>query len=232
MQVVPDLIACEECDAVYLRLALGCKEIARCRCCGAELDRDRGTLSRHVLPLAIAGLFMYIIANAFPIAEMELRGFVSRTTLIGAVLSLYTEGMPLVAFLVLSTTILFPLIQLLALIYLVTSVHISGRRSGRSGYPIAINALGRMIQSLRPWVMVEVFLLGAIVAFVKMTSMATILPGVALWAFGVLTFLLTSVLSFNPRYIWQTSLPGTRGIKAGEIKAGVIETGKIKHGNR
>ena len=170
---------------------------------------------------------MYIIANAFPIVEMELRGFVSRATLMGSVLSLYTEGMPLVAFLVLSTTILFPLIQLLALIYLATSVNISGRRSGRSGYPVAINVLGRMIQTLRPWVMVEVFLLGAIVAFVKMTSMATILPSVALWAFGVLTFLLTSVLSFNPRYIWQTSLPETGGIKAGGIK-----TGEIKHGNR
>lgn len=226
MQEVPDLIACEECDAVYRRLALGHKEIARCRCCGAELDRDTGALSKHVLPLAIAGLCMYIIANAFPIVEMELRGFVSQTTLMGAVLSLYTEGMPLVASLVLSTTILFPLIQLLALIYLVASVNMSGRRSERSGYPAVINALGRLIQSLRPWVMVEVFLLGAIVAFVKMTSMATILPGVALWAFGILTFLLTSVLSFNPRYIWQTSLPEMEGIKRGGTK-----TGGIKHGN-
>jgi paraquat-inducible protein A len=210
MQEVPDLIACEECDAIYRRPTLGRKEVARCRCCGAELDRDPGGLGRHVLPLAIAGLIMYIIANAFPIAEMELRGFVSRTTLIGSVLSLYTEGMPLVAFLVLATTILFPLIQLLALIYLLTSPSMSGKRSG---YPIAVNVLARLIQSLRPWVMVEVFLLGAIVAFVKMTSIATVLPGVALWAFGALTFLLTSVLSFNPRHIWRTSLP-ERGNKA------------------
>jgi paraquat-inducible protein A len=203
MQVVPELIACEECDAIYRRPTLGRKEVARCRCCGAELDRDTGGLGRHVLPLAIAGLIMYIIANAFPIVEMELRGFVSRTTLIGSVLALYTEGMPLVALLVLATTILFPLIQLLALIYLLTSPSMSGKRSG---YPIAVNVLARLIQSLRPWVMVEVFLLGAIVAFVKMTSIATVLPGVALWAFGALTFLLTSVLSFNPRHIWRTSL--------------------------
>jgi paraquat-inducible protein A len=50
--------------------------------------------------------------------------------------------------------------------------------------------------------MVEIFLLGVIVAFVKLTSMATVLPGIALWAFGALAFLLTAVFSFNPRCIY------------------------------
>ena len=206
MQELPDLIACEECDAVYHRIALGREEVAFCRCCGAELERDMSSHSRRVLPLTIAGLFMYIIANAFPIVEMELHGLVNQATLMGSVLALNAEGMHLVAFLVLATTILFPLIQLLALIYLLTSRNISGSRSGTSGYPIMVNLLARIIQTLRPWVMVEIFLLGVIVAFVKMTSMATVLPGAALWALGALTFLFAAVLSFNPRYIWQQSI--------------------------
>jgi paraquat-inducible protein A len=206
MQELPDLIACEECDAVYRRIALGRDEVAFCRCCGAELERDMSSHSRRVLPLTLAGLFMYIIANAFPIVEMELHGLVNQATLMGSVLALNAEGMHLVAFLVLATTILFPLIQLLALIYLLTSRNISGSRAGRSGYPIIVNLLARMIQTLRPWVMVEIFLLGVIVAFVKMTSMATVLPGAALWALGALTFLFAAVLSFNPRYIWRKSI--------------------------
>jgi paraquat-inducible protein A len=200
MQEVPDLIACEECDAIHRRIAMDNNEVALCGRCGAELERDMSSLGRRVLPLTIASLFMYVIANIFPIIEMELQGIASRTTLIGAVFSLNSQGMPLVAFLVLVTTILFPLMQLLGLIYLFASIT-------RPGYHPGFNLLARMIQTLRPWVMMEVFLLGAIVAFVKLTSMATVLPGVALWALGTLAILLASIFSFNSRYIWQISLP-------------------------
>jgi len=203
MQEVPDMIACEECDAIYRRLALGRDEVAFCRCCGAELERDMSSRGRRVLPLTIAGLFMYIVANTFPIVEMELHGLVNQTTLMGSVIALNAEGMPLVAFLVLTTTILFPLIQLLALIYLLAAAN----RPGGPAYRHAFNLLARIIQTLRPWVMVEIFLLGVIVAFVKMTSMATVLPGPALWALSVLTFLFAAVLSFNPRYIWRKPIP-------------------------
>lgn len=199
MQEVPDLLACEACDAVFRRSAPDRNEVARCSCCGAELERDMSAYSTRVLPLAIASLFMYVIANAFPIVEMELQGIASRTTLIGSVFFLNAEGMPFVASLVLATTILFPLIQLLALVYLLISVT-------RFGYHPAFNLLARLIQILQPWVMVEVFLLGAIVALVKLTSMATVLPGIALWAFGALTILLAAVSSFNPRYIWRIAL--------------------------
>lgn len=206
MQEVTDLIACEECDAVYRRVALDRNEATFCNYCGAELERDMSSHRRRVLPLTIASLVMYIIANIFPIVEMELQGIVSQTTLIGSVLSLNSGGRPLVAFLVLVTTILFPLMQLLGLIYVFASIV-------RSGYHPTFNLLARMIQTLRPWAMMEVFLLGTIVAFVKLTSMATVVPGVALWAFAALVVFLTLVFSFNPRYIWQMSVPEEEGGK-------------------
>ncbi|MNT72506.1 Paraquat-inducible protein A [compost metagenome] len=60
-----------------------------------------------------------------------------------------------------------------------------------------------MMQSLRPWGMIEVFLLGVLVAIVKLSSMATVVPGPALWAFVALTVTLTAVLSFNPGAFWE-----------------------------
>jgi paraquat-inducible protein A len=203
MQQVPDLIACKECDAVHRRLALGHNEVARCSRCGAELERDMRAHVKRVLPLTLASVFMYIIANVFPIAEIEFHGVVNSTTLMGAVLSLNAEEMPLLAFLVFATTILFPLLQLLALIYLLISINGTAR-------PHGLNLLVRMIQTFQPWVMVEVLLLGAIVAFVKLTSMVAVTPGPALWALGSLALLFASVLSFNPRYIWHISLPERR----------------------
>ena len=63
--------------------------------------------------------------------------------------------------------------------------------------------LVRAMQSLQPWGMVEVFMLGVLVALVKLSSMAQVLPGPALWAFVALTVLLTAVLAFDPRGFWE-----------------------------
>ncbi len=200
MHEISNLIACEQCDAVFQKLSLTDGEIARCTRCGAEMDRNAQQRRKHLLPLTIASLIIFIIANVFPIVEMELQGLHSQTTLVGAVLSLTTEGISLVALLVLATTILFPFMQMLILFYLLVpskdNAHLSADRPGFS-------VLIRLMQALRPWGMIEVFLLGVLVALIKLSNMATIIPGIALWAFCMLTIMLTVVVSFNPRYLWQ-----------------------------
>lgn len=200
MQEVTDLIACEECDAIHCRLVLGHNEVALCGCCGAALERDMSVHSRRALPLTIASLLMFVIANVFPIVEMQFQGNVNQTTIIGAVFSLNAAQMPGVALLVLFTIILFPLMQLLAMMYLLVAV-----KRTEYHHP-EFNFVARLVQIVRPWAMVEVFLLGTLVAYVKLTSMATVVPGTALLAFGALTILLTAVLSFNPRHIWRMAV--------------------------
>lgn len=64
-----------------------------------------------------------------------------------------------------------------------------------------------LLQSLRPWGMVEVFLLGVLVATIKLSGMATVIAGPALWAFVALTVLLTVVVSFDPRGLWDLAFP-------------------------
>jgi paraquat-inducible protein A len=196
MQARPDLIVCEECDAVHRKAVLKHAEVARCLRCGAELERDTGNRMQRLLPLTVASLIMFVIANCFSIVAIELQGLTSETTLLGAVMALNHEGMSLVALLVLATTILFPLVQLLILLYLLLP---SSQQVQRPG----IKFLLRVMQIVRPWGMVEVFLLGVLVALVKLSNMANVLPGVALWAFAALTILLTVVVSFNPRYLWR-----------------------------
>lgn len=206
MQEIPDLVACEICDAIHIRPSLGPGEIARCRQCDAELERDMRAHRRRILPLTIATLIMFIVANVFPIMEIELHGRSNEMTLIGSVLSMYAAGMPLIAFLVFATTVAFPLVKLFALFYLLVCINLSAN-------PLGFNLLVRMIQTLRPWIMVEILLLGAIVSFVKMTSMATVVPGPALWALGGLALLIASVLSFDPQCMWHMPLLDDNGDK-------------------
>ena len=54
----------------------------------AELDRHPGQQERRILPLTVACLIMFAIANLFPIVEIELQGLRSQTTLAGAVIAL------------------------------------------------------------------------------------------------------------------------------------------------
>ena len=101
MELVPDTIVCQGCDAIYARPTLQPRDVARCPRCHCELDRHNGAQRQRILPLTVASLVMFAIANGFPIVEIEMQGLHSQTTLLGAVVALSAEGRSLVALLLL-----------------------------------------------------------------------------------------------------------------------------------
>ena len=53
--------------------------------------------------------------------------------------------------------------------------------------------------------MIEVMLLGVLVALIKIADYATVIPGVALFVLGALVFLLAAIqANFDPREVWDT----------------------------
>jgi paraquat-inducible protein A len=213
MREVANVIACEGCDALYRRPHLRPHQVAHCLRCGTELEHHPGRQAQWLLPVTLAAVMLFIIANVHPIAELQLRGAATRTTLLGAVLALNGDGREVVALLVLFTTILCPFLQLAGLLYLVgwpTLLLWTGKRRPVQAWrtrPAGFDPLARAIRRSRPWSMIEVFLLGVLVAMVKLTSMAAVVPGIALWALGGLTVALTATLSFDPRRLWQRGAP-------------------------
>lgn len=189
------LAACPECDRLHARTPLQPGETARCVRCGAVLYRAPRWRPDQMLAVVVAALITFVVANAFPILEVHVQGSVTRATLPGSVAALWTEGRELVAAMVFATTWLFPLFDLLAMAALLTAV-VGGRR------PAFHAPLLRLLQSVRPWGMVEVLMLGVLVSLVKLSHLARVVPGVALWAFLVLTLLLVAVLSFDLRSLW------------------------------
>ncbi|WP_246171245.1 MULTISPECIES: paraquat-inducible protein A [Pandoraea] len=189
------LMACPNCDTLHRRTDVPPRVAARCVRCHSVLYRAPDLRLSRVLALTLTCLIVFAIANAFPIVEIEVQGIYTRTTLIGAAWALYREGMWLVALLVFTTTVLSPLSQLLALVHLIGPLSV-GRR------PYAVFHVMRAIEFCRPWGMIEVFMLGVLVSVVKLSSMASVLPGIALWAFGALTVLLAMVLSYDLRNLW------------------------------
>ncbi|KAK49677.1 paraquat-inducible protein A [Caballeronia jiangsuensis] len=191
-----DLIACHECDALFHKRALPQRTSAKCPRCGSVLYRSISSNLDKICAMTLAALVTFVIAQGFPIVELDANGLTSQTTLIGAIVALWNEQMELMAVLVFCSTILFPLCELLALLYVLLPL--------RSGYvPLGFNALLRGIQFVRPWGMIEVFMLGVLVTLVKMVSIARVIPEAALFAFGALTLMFAVVVSFDPRALWD-----------------------------
>ena len=62
----------------------------------------------------------------------------------------------------------------------------------------------RWADAIRPWSMSEVMMLGILVALIKIAELATVTPGIAMFAVGVLMVLLTAIANaYDPREIWE-----------------------------
>jgi len=193
------LTACHECDLLVHEVdrQQTSRYSALCPRCGALLYRHSRHSLEHTLALACACLVLLVVANTFPVVGLNIQGQRIDTTVIGAALQLWREDMLAVAILVLVTTTLTPLLEMAAVIWLVLPLML-GRR------PPAFARVFRMLQAAHPWAMVEVFLLGILVALVKLSHLAEVLPGPAMWCFGALMLLLTAVSAIiEPRDLWR-----------------------------
>jgi paraquat-inducible protein A len=191
------LIACHECDLLQREIALPPGRVARCARCGAKLYRTENRSIDHVLALTLAAAVLFLLANAFPIIGLQIQATRNDTSLISAVHTLWSQGMWPVAGLVFFTTFLAPAAALATMIHILLAM--KARR-----IPAGFTVIMRVLQGFNPWAMVEVFIIGVIVALVKLTHYGTLIPGIALWSLGVLTLLMTATASsFNIHDVWD-----------------------------
>ena len=193
---VQQMIACEACDVLHQRLPLCPHERAYCVCCGAVLYSNTKRLST-LLALVITTGIVFVIANSFPIIKIELQGISSESTLLGTVITLFQIKKGFVGLLVLLTTFIVPVCDLLILLYLLCYAVIGQQK------PPHLRAVLSLLNKIRIWGMVEVFLIGVLVSVVKLAGMVTVIPGVALWAFFVLSVLFIYLYTYTVHELWH-----------------------------
>jgi paraquat-inducible protein A len=190
------LLACHECDYLQRETMLPRGGVARCRRCGAQLYRDRPDGLNRSLAYILGALVLFVISNTFPVVGLEVRGEMIQTTLLGAVHGIYADGMWPVAVLVLMTTIIAPLVEMAAIAYLLVPLHF-GRIPRRHALVF------RALHLARPWGMVEVLMLGVLVALAKLAHTAAVVPGIALWSLGgEMLLLAAAAAALAPRDVW------------------------------
>jgi paraquat-inducible protein A len=120
----------------------------------------------------------------------------SEVTLWESVWFTWLSGEEVVALLAGATAFAFPLAVILLRLYVLTPLA-AGRRV--RGFVPAMRALRWVAR----WSMVEVFLFGTLVAIVKVAGLASVIPGVGIFSFGMLTLLLAANQAAGLHGIWQ-----------------------------
>ena len=195
------LVGCEECDAVYQKVPLAQGERAYCDCCGAEIYRNTHSF-QTLLAMVFTALIVFVIANSFSIVKVELQGLYSDTTLLGAAWAMFQADRAFVGILILMTTFIVPLLYLILMSFILSSVLMSHQQPSKQHQHYLVYAL-RSLYLLRAWGMVEVFLIGVLVTLVKLVGMVVVIPGIALWAFAILSVLLVYIVSVKIQDLWD-----------------------------
>jgi paraquat-inducible protein A len=191
------LIACRHCDLLQRLPAVGPGASARCPRCNEELWRHREDSLNRTLALSIAAAVLLVIANVMPMLGLTAVGRAASTTVFGGAIQLWDDGRELVAGLVLLTAVVAPMLQVGLMLAIVL-----GARRARP--PRWVGTLMRHHPATATWSMIEVMLLGVLVALIKIADYATVIPGVALFVLGALVFLIAAIqAAFDPRDVWD-----------------------------
>ncbi|MEW6079969.1 MAG: paraquat-inducible protein A [Thermodesulfobacteriota bacterium] len=195
-------LACHECDLVNHVGPVPEGRSAVCRRCGSVLfSRKPDSLNRS-LALTVTGLTLFVIANVYPLLAIKKEGIYQATTLLGGVRALYEGGYGAVALLVLFTTVLFPLCELLVKLHILFPLTLNRR-------PWKMIPLMHFLEVIRPWGMMEVYMLGILVSVVKLVKMVTVIPGTSLYAFFALIFVVAAGAgTFDSRDLWKRAGEG------------------------
>ena len=191
------LIACPHCDLLQRLPDLAAGASARCPRCDAELWRRREDSLNRTLALTLAGVVLYVIANSVPMLGLTAVGRAASTTVLGGAVQLWNDGQQIVAVLVLFSAVVAPALQ----IGFMLAIALGARRERP---PRWVGTLLRYHPTTRTWSMIEVMMLGVLVALIKIAELATVIPGLALFALAALVFVFAAIqANFDPREVWD-----------------------------
>jgi paraquat-inducible protein A len=215
----PALIACQHCDLMQRLPDLSPGASARCPRCNKELWRHREDSINRTLALTVAASILYIIANSVPMLGLTIVGRDASTTVIGGARHLWENGQALVGILVLFTAVIAPALQISFMLAIMLAVRL--RRT-----PRWVGTLLRHHPATRTWSMIEVMMLGVLVALIKIADYATVIPGVALFVLWALVFVLAAIqANFDSRLVWSEIDWAADGAPHRNAAAQIVEDG-------
>jgi len=192
-----ETLACPDCDLLQRIPPLPPGGQARCARCSETIAVRRVDPLNRPLALTLAAAIAFIIANTSPLMGLSAVGREASTTIVGGAYEMWLQGSEITALVIAFCVVVAPAGHIAFLLVVLFAV----RR------PPAPRWVGEMLRSahwMQPWSMTEVMMLGILVALVKIAELATVLPGIGMYAAGAFIALLSAVIAtFDPREVWK-----------------------------
>jgi len=182
------LMACHECDALQNVAYVAEGNAAICSCCGQRLFKNLSANTDKSLALILACAILFGVANVYPIMQLSIAGIEREVNLIQSALIFYELDSPVLALVVLLSSVALPAFCIFALLYILLALHF--KKSWRYTRPLLV-----WVSRLLPWGMMDVFLLAVLVALVKLVSFADVDLGVGFAGFIALVVCYAAAIS-------------------------------------
>ncbi len=190
---------------------------ARCVRCPTTLHRVATHSLDHSLALTVASLVLLVIMCATTLLNVETIGIEHNAGVFSGPVELVKRHMAELAVVVVFVTVLAPLGKLLGTIYVLV-------RLREASPPAHLSRVFRLTEELRPWSMIEVFVFGVFVAYVKLGDVVKIGIENGLFALLALTFVIIWTDSgLDHQAVWDrldrrgktdAAFPATRLVRA------------------
>jgi len=191
-------LACSACDQLIQLPLLKERQAARCRRCGHEVAQHAPAGHRDVIACLLAAFVFLMCALFFPMLGFSAQGRTQGMTLLDSGLTLLANQEVLLGLLVLTLIVVIPcaLILLLAIVLVSLELNILGRQ---------LPLIGRWYYQVRHWNMVEVYVLGVVVSLTKITALAKVEYGLAIWALlGFAASLMMAINRVDKVELWDS----------------------------
>jgi paraquat-inducible protein A len=170
-----------------------------CPRCGSHLHLRKPDSIQRTIALMIAATALYIPANILPIMTVVELGDVSETTIFSGMMRFWNQGAYPIAIVIFTASILIPLLKIIALTWLCLAA--SGKLQPSPGM---LGKIYWFTELLGRWSMVDIFVVGILVALVQLGNYMTITPGPGALAFAAVVVLtMFAAMSFEPRLLWD-----------------------------
>ena len=146
-----------------------------------------------VLACAAAALLLMVLVYSQPFVTVYMTGLFARLTLPEIMLAPLENDWGFLGFVMSVFVFGAPLLFLLMCMY----VYISLSRQGRARY--LLGAV-RLLERLREWIMVDVFFISMLVAYIKLSAVAGVRFGAAFWLMPPLAILLLRTAVATPKH--------------------------------
>jgi paraquat-inducible protein A len=189
-------IACPDCDLLQRLPPLPPGGKANCARCGSVLFKQPSGPRELPLALTFTAAIAYILANSSPLMDLSVVGREASTTVAGGAYQMWQQGEQITGALVAVCAVIAPGGYLLFML----TLQLAARRTV---VPHWVAAMLRWVHHFEVWSMLEVMMLGILVALIKIAQLAKVEAGVGMYAVGALVVLFPAIMvTFNARELW------------------------------